>query len=157
MSESIVRDLVLYSLQLAVVLGVGALLPGLLRIRSPRLCLIYWYVLLAVALAVPFAAFSRNSPLPVDTGVVSFWVDELVTITASTSAGSGFAVWLLAVLALGATARLCWTSRGARVLSRMRREARELAPPRRVVEALADPLVERTRYFLSTEISTPVG
>ncbi len=37
MSDSILRDLALYSLQLAVVLGVGALLPGLLRIRSPHL------------------------------------------------------------------------------------------------------------------------
>ncbi len=55
MSDDILRDLTLYSLQLAVVLGLGALLPGLLRIRSPRFCLRYWYVLLALAFIVPFA------------------------------------------------------------------------------------------------------
>ena len=155
MSDSIVRALTLYSLQLAVVLVLGALLPGLLRIRSPRLCLSYWYVLLAVALVVPFAALSANAPLPVDAGVVAVWVDDFVTVAASTASRGPTAVWILAVLALGAAARLSWVGLGARALSRMRREARELAPPTRVVEALADPLVKRTRYFLSPRISTP--
>ena len=73
MSDDILRDLTLYSLQLAVVLGLGALFPGLLRIRSPRFCLRYWYVLLALAFIVPFAALSDSAPLPVDAGVVSVW------------------------------------------------------------------------------------
>ena len=155
MADSILRDLTLYCLQLAVVLGVGTLLPGLLRIRSPRLCLSYWYVLLAVALVVPFAALLTSAPLAVDAGVVAVWVDDFVAVAASTSSGAPSAAWILVVLALGAAARLSWVGLGARALGRMRREGRELAPPASVVETLADPLVERTRYFLSTRISMP--
>ena len=155
MSDDILRDLTLYSLQLAVVLGLGALLPGLLRIRSPRFCLRYWYVLLALAFIVPFAALSDSAPLPVDAGVVSVWVDGLVTVAASSAGRSETAVWILAVLALGAAARLFYVGLGVRALCRMRRKAHELAPPRSVVEALADPLVKRTRYFLCSEVSMP--
>ncbi len=155
MSDSILRDLALYSLQLAVVLGVGALLPGLLRIRSPYLCLGYWYVLLVLALAVPFAAFLGNAALPLETGVVAIWLDEIVTVAASTPGGSAAGGWLLAVLILGSSARLFWVALGARALNRIRRDGCELSPPTRVVELLADPLVQKARFFVSSEISTP--
>ena len=44
-----------YSLQVGLLVTVGGLLPVVFRLREPRLRLVYWQVLLACCLLLPFA------------------------------------------------------------------------------------------------------
>ncbi len=47
------QNLAAYSLQIAILVTAGTLLPLLLRIRHPRVLLVYWQVLLAACLLLP--------------------------------------------------------------------------------------------------------
>src|SRR6266566_1206352 len=46
-------NLVAYSLQIGLLVGLAAFVPGLLRLRLPRARLIYWHILLAACLLLP--------------------------------------------------------------------------------------------------------
>ena len=46
-------NLIAYSLQIGLLVGVAAVAPAVLRLRSPRAKLAYWHVLLAACLLLP--------------------------------------------------------------------------------------------------------
>jgi hypothetical protein len=49
-----------YSLQIGLLVGLGALAPAILRVKMPRARLLYWQVLLVACLALPWVRSSRR-------------------------------------------------------------------------------------------------
>jgi len=52
-SELIWSDILAWSLQIGVLIGAGAAIPALFRIRAPRARLLFWQILLAACIALP--------------------------------------------------------------------------------------------------------
>ncbi|HEY4087249.1 MAG TPA: M56 family metallopeptidase [Bryobacteraceae bacterium] len=53
-AELIWSDLLAYSLQVGLLVGIGAAIPALFRIRAPRARLLFWQILLAACIALPW-------------------------------------------------------------------------------------------------------
>ena len=52
-AELIWSDVLAYSLQVGLLVGIGAAIPALFRIRAPRARLLFWQILLAACIALP--------------------------------------------------------------------------------------------------------
>jgi TonB family protein len=57
------RNLAAYSMQIGLLVGLAALAPAVLRLRTPRALLAYWHVLLAACLALPLVQSWRHDTL----------------------------------------------------------------------------------------------
>ena len=126
-------DVIAYSAQLALVIGVCAGLPRLLGLRSPGVHYFFWRTLLAACVALPLVQPWQ----PFDLGSVSSTVEQVSVAGAGSrlpaqhvpafgpAANGSFVFAALLVLALGAAARLAWLVLG---LSRLR-SLRASAPP----------------------------
>ena len=55
----IFQNLVAYSLQIGMLVGVAAAIPALLRLRQPGVKLAYWQMLLAVCLLLPLQPWKQ--------------------------------------------------------------------------------------------------
>ena len=53
-AELIWSDVLAYSLQVGLLVGIGAAIPALFRIRAPRARLLFWQILLAACIALPW-------------------------------------------------------------------------------------------------------
>ena len=63
MSTGLIFDnLVAYSLQIGMLVGVAAFIPAVLRLRQPGAKLAYWRILLAACLLLPLQPWSRWLP-----------------------------------------------------------------------------------------------
>ncbi len=119
-------NLVSYSVQLMLMAGVGAALPAMLRIGSPRARLVYYQVLLAACLALPFA---QPWTAPLASGAVMVTSTVIDMGPGGTRAGWFAPDWrdvLLFVVTAGAALRILWLFAAARRLRRYRREAQLL-------------------------------
>ena len=140
-------NLVRYSLQIGVLVGLAALVPAALRMRMPAARLVYWHCLLAACLLLPALR-------PWKEQTVAGTVEVSTTVLAVGPAAPN-APWrpspaqaALLVLAAGALARLWWLGIGLVRLGCYRRHARPLEPvPSWSVEA---------GLYLSGEVSSPV-
>jgi bla regulator protein blaR1 len=153
--ETIAAGLTAYSLQVALLLGVGLLLPGLLRLALPRVRLAYWQGLLAAILLLPLL-----QPRPGITGFASevtvggAWLGRIGAPGPESSSASPFA-WLLLLLAAGAAVRLAWLLVGFAALRGMRRGARPAELPADVA-VLQEKVGARARFLVSDRVSGPV-
>jgi TonB family protein len=142
------HNLVAYSLQIGLLVGLAAFLPAALRLRMPRARLFYWHLLLAACLVLPLIRPLRHS---VATAKVDATTAVLTTLPPSSPAPVIHftpAEWLLLLLAAGAFARLVWLGVGMWRLARYRRHSHALEPvPAWGVEA---------DLRISDEISSPV-
>ena len=152
-------NLLAYSLQVAALAAVGTVLPFVLKLRHPGILLHYWQALFATCLLLPVIQPWRT--LPVETLSLS----DIGTVRIQTTfAGAADApvnlslrTILVAVLVLGALARLTWLAVGFCRLRLYVRKAHPLCPlPEAVVEMCQFVGVSPPLYF-SSEIGSPVA
>jgi TonB family protein len=123
----ILNNLVSYSLQIGMLVGLAAFVPALLRLRQPGARLVYWHILLAACLLLPLAQ-------PWKPAIVAGTVEITTVITAVRPAAhaSHFSIprseIALMVLAAGVLVRLFWLAVGFWKLRRYRRRSQPLYP-----------------------------
>ena len=141
------NNLVAYSMQIGLLVGLAAFVPAALRLRLPGAKLAYWHLLLAACLLLPAL---RPWKQDVATGTVQF----TSTITATQPARPAPrplpppSEIALALVAAGALARLAWLGIGFWRLRRYRRNSRPLEP--------ATSWGVEAALRVSDEISSPV-
>src|SRR5579875_2586098 len=110
------RDLAAYSLQAAVIVLTGGILPPLLRLRLPRARLAYWQALLGVCLILPFIQpWHPDLPPPDDAGLTGH-AGVTLGPAVITPAGWSLAEIVLLILVVGVLLRISWVVLGMRRL-----------------------------------------
>ena len=140
-----------YSLQVAVLVAVGSLLPILLCFRRPRIMLAYWQVLLATCLLLP--AIQTWQARPAGQAAQAGRAETEFVLT-----GAGYEVdsLLLSTFGVGVLVRLSWLTIGFARLRSYRRKARQISPLPALIEKLQSLTGGRARICLSTKIHSPV-
>ncbi len=149
MSTGLLWDnVVAYSLQVGLLVGLAAFLPAALRLQMPRARLFFWHMLLVACVLLPLVR-------PLQRSVVTGRVDATTTIlTVAPQAASTAKLHLtrsetaLLLLAAGAFARLIWLGIGMWRLSRYRRHSLPLEP--------ASPWGAEADLRISHEVASPV-
>ena len=128
-SDLIWNNLVAYSLQIGLLVGLAAFVPAILRLRLPRAKLAYWQILLAACLLLPAVRPWRQAVVAGDVQVTTtvLAVAPAATRTAREFSSTELALMLLAAGALG---RLAWLGLGLWRLRRYRRHSQALRRPR---------------------------
>jgi beta-lactamase regulating signal transducer with metallopeptidase domain len=154
------RDVLSYSLQLALLVGAGAALARAFDLREPRVTHAYWRLLLAIGLLLPFV-----QPWTHSSSTALTLVAEPSVATAAEAGGaisiepiSRFPLVpiLAALLAGGIVLRTLWLLVGAWTLRRLRRQSSPLEPapePFRIAEAR---LGVRAGLLTSTRVASPI-
>ena len=120
-------NLVAYSMQIGLLVGLAAFVPAALRLRLPASRLAYWHVLLAACLLLPAVRPWKQAALTLPAYVP-------VAVTAHVPPRPESAPTLppteiaLILLAAGTVARLTWLATGFWRLARLRRHSRPLLP-----------------------------
>ena len=142
-SDLIWNNLVAYSMQIGLLVGLAAFVPTLLRLRLPRARLAYWQILLAACLLLPAVRPWRRAVIAGDVQVTT---TVLAVAPAATKTGREFSSTeiVLALLAAGAVARLAWLGLGLWRLGRYRRHSKPYG-------VRAD-----CSIFISEDVSSPV-
>jgi TonB family protein len=148
MSLGLIFDnLVAYSLQIGVLVGVAAVIPTVLRLRQPGAKLVYWQILLAACLLLPLQPWKQV----VAAGTVQ--ITTVITAVQTPHRSSPALAIPRAELALllvlaGVAIRLGWLAVGFWKLRRYRRHSQPLEPaPAWSVEA---------SLLVSNQIASPV-
>ncbi|MGH9665518.1 MAG: M56 family metallopeptidase, partial [Bryobacteraceae bacterium] len=119
----LLQNLAAYSLQLLLIVAVGAALPAIFRLRSPRARLFYWQTLLLCCLALP-ALEPWRVPADGRGGEVTIAVSGTPLASgAKTPQPLSPASWALWLLAAGWAARTGWLGLGLFRLQRYRTRA----------------------------------
>ena len=146
-------NIVAYAVQIGLLVGIGAALPALLRLKSPAARLLYWQVLLVACVALPWVRTWRSEVVAVgDTAVMTTHLAGPAVASASVRStippAGELALWLLA---LGVAVRLVWLTAGLLKLAGYRRHGRAipLPPGWRGVAS-------HTSLLISDEVSGPV-
>jgi protein TonB len=120
-------NVVAYSMQIGLLVGLAAFIPAALRLRLPASRLAYWHVLLAACLLLPAvrpwkqAALTLTAYVPVPiTARVPPRPDPAFTLSPTEI--------VLILLAVGMIVRLAWLVTGFWRLARLRRNSRPLRP-----------------------------
>ena len=141
------NNLVLYSLQIGLLVGVAALVPAVLRLRVPRARLAYWHILLAACLLLPLVRPWRRELVAGDVQISSHILLRTARLpprrAACRGARSPCCCWPPAP-----PARLAWLGTGFWKLRRYRRHARPVD--------LATPWPTRARLLVSEDATSPV-
>src|SRR5207249_2833727 len=151
-------NLASYSLQIALLVATGGLLPKLFGLRAPRVMLAYWQALLALSLLLPLLEPWKPVARPISGSLV---VTLIQVGPAAHAAGrpastiSAFEIVTLLLL-LGIVMRAGWLALGLHRLRGYRRRARPLDPLPPAVKELESLLGVRPRCCLSEEIDSPV-
>jgi TonB family protein len=124
--DQFLSNLASYSIQVAVIVGLGTLLHYLLRIDAPWLRHAYWRTLLAVCLLLPLV--QGRQPAPVEAvAAPQIGMAAPVTLTVSMQTGrvssnapTDWASMATKALAAGVAFRLLWTAIGLWQLRRLR-------------------------------------
>ena len=143
----IFQNVVAYSLQIGMLVGLAAFVPALLRLRQPGAKLVYWQILLAACVLLPLQPWKQP--------VLSGTVDVTTTIVAVQTVHHQAPAWrmprseiALLLLAAGMAIRLGWLAVGFWKLRRYRRHSQPLEPaPAWSVEA---------SLRLSDQVASPV-
>lgn len=152
----LVADLTAWTLQTALLLGVGLLLPTLFHLRAPRACLAYWQGLLLVVLLLPLLQPRAGMASFADEMVVAGpWLGQIAGSGAGSPDGWTWQQALLAVLAAGVLGRLAWIGVGLRALRSYRRESTPaLLEPE--LSEMVRLLAPRARLAVSPRVGGPV-
>ena len=145
------NNIAAYSLQVAVLVAVGSLLPILLRFRRPRIMLAYWQVLLATCLFLPaLQTWQVTRALQVARA------GRVETEFVLTGVGYEISSLLLATLGAGVMIRLSWLAIGWARLRSYRKRARRIAPLPALIERLQLLTGARAQVCLSQKVHCPV-
>lgn len=155
-ASNVAADLIAWTLQMTLLLGLGLLLPSLFRLREPRASLAYGQGLLLAVLLLPLLQLlPSQTAMPTFAGEVTVAGRWLGQLSGPAADAWTWPHYLLLAAGLGATLRLAWLGAGLLLLRSWRRAARpaELAPE--VVE-----MVRRfgagARLLVSRRIESPV-
>ncbi|MGA2267481.1 MAG: M56 family metallopeptidase [Bryobacteraceae bacterium] len=120
------NNLVAYSLQIGLLVGLAAFVPAVLRLRLPGARLVYWHVLLAACLLLPLVRPWKQE-VAADVQISTSYAVAVPAQPAPHRSipRSEIALWLLAA---GALARLGWLAAGFWRLRQYRRHSRPLEP-----------------------------
>ncbi len=148
-------NLLAYSVQVALVVLVGALAAALLRLKQPRVMLAYWQALLAACLLLPLLEPWQRMDFAPAGGTAT-----TISIEAGGVDSLGFLfplhTWVLVVLVAGVGLGLLRLAVGLSRLNHYRRAALRIAPlPGALREAQSLVGVEATFYF-SERVEVPV-
>ena len=148
MSAGLLWDnVVAYSLQIGLLVGLAALAPAALRLRMPRARLLYWHLLLAACLLLPLMRPMRQTVLN-DKIVVTTTITAMAPAAPSPRIHLSSAQAALALLAAGVLVRLAWLGVGLWRLRRYRRHSLPLEP--------ASPWAVEGDLRISDEVVSPV-
>jgi len=148
MNTTLIWDnLVAYSLQIGLLVGLAAFVPAALRLRLPGARLVYWHVLLAACLLLPLVRPWKQEVITT-TVQVSTSVVAAPPVTPAPRRSMPRSEIALVLLAAGAVARLGWLGVGLWRLRQYRRHARPLEP--------ANAWSVEADLRISREISSPV-
>jgi TonB family protein len=145
------NNLVAYSLQIGLLVGVASLVPVLLRLALPKARLAYWQLLLVACLVLPLTRPWKQAIVTVSTPAA---VVPMAPAAPAKPVPMPKTHWApgeigLLVLAAGALARLGWLAVG---LWKLRRYRRHSTPWRGEAVTLGP----RPEYRISEEIGSPV-
>jgi TonB family protein len=140
-------NLVAYSLQIGLLVGVAALAPAALRLRSPRARLAYWHLLLVACLLLPVIRPWRRQVL-VENVTFTSRVIAFAPSDAPASPSYSTAEIALAVILGGVAARLAWLATGFWKLGRYRRRSQPFR--------MSLPLMARADLRLAAGVASPV-
>jgi TonB family protein len=121
-------NLMLYSLQIGLLVGLAAMVPAMLRLRLPAAKLLYWQILLGACLLVPLVRPWKQEVVVSNVEVST----RMVAVGSQRPASGGTISWNeigLLVLAAGALARLGWLGTGFVRLRHYRRHSRAFETP----------------------------
>jgi TonB family protein len=119
-------NLVAYSLQIGLLVGLAAFVPAALRLRLPGARLVYWHVLLAACLLLPMVRPWKQEA----DGTVQVSTSVAVVVPQQPAPRRSLppSEIALLLLAAGALARLGWLAAGFWRLRQYRRHSRSLEP-----------------------------
>jgi beta-lactamase regulating signal transducer with metallopeptidase domain/outer membrane biosynthesis protein TonB len=152
-STQIWTNIIAYVLQIGLLVGIGAALPALLRLKAPGARLLYWQVLLIACLALPWMRPWQSDVFALSNAAMTTApvAMHVATSTATRSAIPPVTVIALWVLAAGVAVRLVWLALGLLKLARYRRHGHATPLPPEWRGATAD-----TQLLLSDQVSGPV-
>jgi TonB family protein len=120
-------NLVAYSLQIGLLVGLAAFVPAVLRLRLPGAKLVYWHILLAACLLLPLLRPWKQEVA----GTVQVSTSVAVVVPAQTAPRRSLppaSEIALLLLTAGALARLGWLAAGFWKLRQYRRHSHPLEP-----------------------------
>ena len=150
------RNLELYSLQVAAVVLTAAISAAVFRVRTPGPRLVYWQIVLVACLILPIA----QSWIPAQAGGDEVGVVIGAARTAEAPARGGrlpFERAAAAVILGGAALRLAWLAAGFLKLRSLRRGARPADPPPAAVEEARRIIGVHAPALFSGRVSGPVA
>lgn len=155
-----VENILAYSLQIAVLVVIGALLPWILRLRHPRVLLTYWQILLVAVLVLPLVQPLQRVEIVLP-DVTESVTSSAVTVSMEASeeestAGFPFSEVLLMVLIAGILVRATWLTVGFLRLRALRRRSRPLVPLPAPVCLVRQKLQIFPRFRISPHVPGPV-
>jgi TonB family protein len=148
MSAHLIWDnLVAYSMQIGLLVGLAAFVPALLRLKLPHAKLAYWHLLLAACLLLPAVRPWKQAVLTVSTPVSTNITDAAPAQPMPAAPLPKTEIGLM-ILAAGMVVRLGWLVVAFWRLGRLRRHSVPLGPPTtwsveadtRISEAISSPV-----------------
>ncbi len=152
-STQIWTNIIAYILQIGLLVGIGAALPSLLRLKAPAARLLYWQTLLVACLALPWMRTWQSAVVVLSNVAVSAAPVAVHIATKTATASrippiSEIALWLLGA---GVVVRMVWLALGLLKLARYRRQGHAIPLPPEWSGATGD-----TQLLLSGQIGGPV-
>jgi len=152
-------NLVTYALQTAAIVAIGAGLPILLRLSSPKARLAYWRSLLVVCLLLPLV--QPLTPPEIESAPAGATVVSGVAVTVLEGEAVPTLPWLIGrtvgvILILGIAARLAWLGLGAVTLRRLRRLAPPLWPRPVAIDEASELVGADAEFRITPEVTHPV-
>ena len=115
------NNLLTYSLQVGLLVGLLAFVPAIFRLRAPRARLLYWHLLLAACLLLPLIRPWRQQVIAGTVEVATFAMH--VAPSAPAHRSIPWNTVALGIVAAGALGRLIWLAAGFQRLRRYKRNA----------------------------------
>lgn len=148
-------NLVAYSVQVALVVAVAELVAAVLRLKQPRVMLMYWQALLAACLLLPLVETWQPMGLGPGGGSATIIDTAVVTVDSHPDWVSLY-TWVLLVLVAGVGVGLLRLALGLWRLGRCRRGTLRIDPlPGTLCEAQALVSVA-TAFYFSDSVESPV-